>query len=174
MKDFLESLIVPVIVIAMLLGGVYFIFGQYREQHPSTTEVSLIGYVSVSKSEGKYYLYYESEIDKVEAGGEIPDEIDLNSIKTIIDASVDKQFKKLKVDQECISKLASEYKSRAKYVESRSVLNCGVYGDYKTALKVYDRNLYVDGLISRYEVIDVDDFFYSYRGGDKYINLIER
>jgi len=174
MKDFLESLIVPVIVIAMLLGGVYFIFGQYREQHPSTTEVSLIGYVSVSKSEGKYYLYYESEIDKVEAGGEIPDEIDLNSIKTIIDASVDKQFKKLKVDQECISKLASEYKSRAKYVESRSVLNCGVYGDYKTALKVYDRNLYVDGLISRYEVIDVDDFFYSYRGGDKYINLVER
>jgi hypothetical protein len=174
MKNFLEASIIPIIIIAMLLGGVYFIFGQYREQHPSTTEVSLIGYVSVSKSEGKYYLYYESEIDKVEAGGEIPDEIDLNSIKTIIDASVDKQFKKLKVDQECISKLASEYKSRAKYVESRTILNCGVYGDYKTALKVYDRNLYVDGLISRYEVIDVDDFFYSYRGGDKYINLIER
>lgn len=174
MKNFLEASIIPIIIIAMLLGGVYFIFGQYREQHPSTTEVSLIGYVSVSKSEGKYYLYYESEIDKVEAGGEIPDEIDLNSIKTIIDASVDKQFKKLKVDQECISKLASEYKSRAKYVESRTILNCGVYGDYKTALKVYDRNLYVDGLISRYEVIDVDDFFYSYRGGDKYINLVER
>ena len=174
MKNFLEASIIPIIVIAMLLGGVYFIFGQYREQHPSTTEVSLIGYVSVSKSEGKYYLYYESEIDKVESGGEIPDEIDLNSIKTIIDASVDKQFKKLKVDQECISKLASEYKSRAKYVESRTILNCGVYGDYKTALKVYDRNLYVDGLISRYEVIDVDDFFYSYRGGDKYINLVER
>jgi hypothetical protein len=174
MKNFLEASIIPIIVIAMLLGGVYFIFGQYREQHPSTTEVSLIGYVSVSKSEGKYYLYYESEIDKVEAGCEIPGDIDLNSVKTIIDASVDKRFDKLKVDQECISKLASEYKSRAKYVESRTILNCGVYGDYKTALKVYDRNLYVDGLISRYEIIDVDDFFYSYRGGDKYINLVER
>lgn len=174
MKNFLEASIIPVIVIAIMLGGFYFIFSEYRERNPSKTEVSLIGYVSVDKSEGKYYLYYESEIDKVEAGGEIPGDIDLNSVKTIIDASVDKQFDKIKVNQECISKLASEYKSRAKYNESRSILNCGVYGDYRTALKVYDRNLYVDGLISRYEIIDVDDFFYSYRGGDKYINLIER
>lgn len=174
MKNFLESLIAPVIVIAIILCGVYFIFKEYRDQHPSTTEVSLIGYISINKTEGKYYLYYESEIDKVESGIEIPDAIDLSPVKTIIDASVDKHFNKIKINQECISKLAEEYKSRAKYVESRTILNCGVYGDYKTALKVYDRNLYVDGLISRYEVIDVDDFFYSYHGGDKYINLIER
>lgn len=110
-------------------------------------EYALLGSVYVSKIDtSEYELRYKSLIDKIDTRANVKGQFELGQVKTIVDAAIDKNFKVIKSHKECLVNLISN----APEAKVGTGIICKIYGDHNIALKVYDRDLWVDDLIEKH------------------------
>lgn len=149
---------------------VHFAYDKYRSIYPSEMEATAIGNLLIYKDGNNYNLTYSSNIDKVVTHGQIPNSLELGAIRTVINAAIDKHFEEVKIPYTCITEVAKEYK-KTTMAGSYQVLNCSLYADYEQALKLFDRDLYVEGMINHKPIHDDENWENE---NERYVNLLRR
>lgn len=143
--------------IASLCMGLFLLF-PIKFQYIDTFKVepdeilAEIGTISVTKIKDKYYLEYESKIDKVNSSVEFNDTVDFDLIRTVIDASVSKKYDEIKVLTNCAFSIKNGYFSKYNYMKGYRAINCRVFGDYITTLGVYDPSIILAEMIPKREI----------------------
>lgn len=173
-QTFIFVIFIPSTIIIFLIWVlslfIHFAYDKYRSIYPSEMEVTAIGNLIIYKDGNTYHLNYSSNIDKVVTSGQIPNSLELGSIRTVINAAIDKHFEEVKIPYKCITEVSKEYKKTA-MAGSYQVLNCSLYADYEQALKLFDRDLYVEGMINHKRIHSDENW-----GDEKerYVNLLRR
>jgi len=136
-----------VLVIALIIVGCLAWHWYPSSDEGNLREYALLGSVYVSKIDtSEYELRYKSLIDKVDTKANVKGQFELGQIKTIVDAAIDKNFKVIKSPKDCLVNLISN----APEAKAGTGIICKIYGDHDIALKVYDRDLWVDDLIEKH------------------------
>lgn len=145
-QDFFAGLIVA-LVFGGIFGGIG--YGIWSSCYgPGTEDLAKIGEVqSDIKRDGTYVVNYVSTIDQVNSLSETKDKPNLALVKTILDASIDKNFNKIYVERECFDDLPKLYAGNGN-------IRCSVYGQYSTAIQVRDKDLYDSIMITQIDGAD--------------------
>lgn len=133
-KDFIAGLIAFLVIGGIISAMVYGVWSS--TYGPGTEDLAKIGEVqSDIKRDGTYVVNYVSTIDQVNSLSESKDKPNLALVKTILNASIDKNFSKIYIERQCFDEFPKLY-------AGNGYIRCSVYGMYSTAIQVRDKDLY--------------------------------
>lgn len=143
-----KDLLCGVLIVALIIVGcLAWHWYPSSDNEGNLREYALLGSIYVSKIDtSEYELRYKSLIDKIDTRANVKGQFELGQVKTIVDAVIDKNFKVIKSPKDCLVNLISN----APEAKAGTGIICKIYGDHDIALKVYDRDLWVDDLIEKH------------------------
>ena len=158
--DAKDGCCIALIIALIIVGCLAWHWYPSSDDEGNLREYALLGSIYVSKVDtSTYELRYKSLIDKIDTRASVKGQFELGQIKTIVDAAIDKNFKEIKSNKNCLINLIQN----APDAGIGTGIICKVYGDHEIALKVYDRDLWVDELIEKHLM-----------NKDSVVNLIKR
>jgi hypothetical protein len=138
-------LVVALIIVGCLAWHWYPSSNEEGDLH----EYALLGSIQVIRVDTlEYELRYKSVIDKIDTKANIKGAFELGQVKTIVDAAVNKEFENIKSQKDCLVHLITI----AREANVGTEVTCKIYGNHEIALKVYDRDLWVDDLIEAHTI----------------------
>lgn len=119
----------------------------YRCSTTDTTyEMALAGRMNISKTANTYTIEYVNDIDNRKSQGSIDGDFDLEAVRTVLDAGVEKDIHWVYIPKDCFIQIKNAYKTD-NTDETKILANCKVYADVGTVRAYLDQGKYTMDMV---------------------------
>jgi len=112
----------------------------------STYEMALVGRMNISKTANTYTIQYVNDIDNRKSQGTIDGDFDLEAVRTVLDAGVEKGIYYVYIPKECFVQIKNAYKTD-KTDETKNLANCKIYAEVGTVKTYLDQGKYTMDMV---------------------------